>query len=171
MPQPDLLTPRLRLRPRTLADVDAIMAMDADPEVRRFLGGPPDPDAHRALVTERIASGAPDIWAIELRDRPGLIGLCSISPRPDGMGNQISWRLARHAWGQGLAAEAAAAVMRHAADIPGLGEIIAIIDPRNAASAAVARKIGMHPVGEGDYYGGPRILYGFATPSGTDPRA
>lgn len=159
MPTPDLHTPRLLLRARTAADVDAIMAMDADPEVRRFLGAVADPDAHRALVTRRIADGVPDIWAIERRERPGLVGLASLSPRPDGKGLQINWRLAREAWGRGLAAEAAAAVLRHAAETPGYGPIIAIIHPDNAASAGVARKIGMQPVGEGDYYGGRRIIY------------
>jgi RimJ/RimL family protein N-acetyltransferase len=42
-----LATPRLRLRARTLDDVDAILAMDADADVRRFLGGPPHAQAHR----------------------------------------------------------------------------------------------------------------------------
>ncbi|BBK42042.1 N-acetyltransferase [Allostella vacuolata] len=161
MPQPELRTPRLRLRTRTLADVEPILAMDADPEVRRFLG-PVDPDAHRAHVTARIAEGMPDIWAIERLDRPGLIGLASISPRPDGLGNQISWRLARAAWGHGFAPEAAQAILDHAARTPGYGPLVAIIDPGNAASIAVARKVGMQPVGEGHFYGGPRVLYGFA---------
>ncbi len=164
MPQPDLHTPRLRLRARTAADIDAIMAMDADPEVQRFLGGPPDPEAHRAWVTGRIAAGVADNWAIERRDQPGLIGLCSICPKPDATGNQITWRLVRRAWGEGLATEAAAAVLRHATMTPGYGAIVAIIHPDNAASAGVARKIGMHPIGEADYYGGRRIIYGLATP-------
>ncbi|WP_374441473.1 GNAT family N-acetyltransferase [Stella sp.] len=160
--QPELTTPRLRLRARTLADVEAIMAMDADPEVRRYLG-PVDPDEHRAHVTRRIVDRVPDIWAVERRTAPGLIGLCSIAPRPDGKGKQINWRLARSAWGWGLATEAAAAVLRHAlADPAAYGPLVAIIHPDNAASIAVARRLGMQPVGEGHFYGGHRILYGLA---------
>jgi RimJ/RimL family protein N-acetyltransferase len=49
-----LATPRLRLRARTLDDLDAILAMDADPEVRRFMGGPPHAEAHRAEVHANI---------------------------------------------------------------------------------------------------------------------
>ena len=160
-PQPELRTPRLRLRTRTLADVEPILDLDADPEVRRFLGGPVDPTAHRALVAGRIADGEPDVWAVERLAEPGLIGLCSISPRPDGHGNQINWRFARRAWGQGFAAEAAGAVLRHAMTHPAAyAPLVAIIRPDNAASIGVARRIGMTPVGEGQFYGGPRILFG-----------
>ncbi|BBK32390.1 RimJ/RimL family protein N-acetyltransferase [Stella humosa] len=167
MPQPELLTSRLRLRIRTLADVEPMVAMDTDPEVRRFLG-PVDPDEHRAQVTAHITDGEPDFWAIERRERPGLIGLATIRPRPDGLGNQVTWRLAREAWGEGLATEAAAALVRHAEATPGYGPLVAIIDPGNAASIAVARRIGMVPIGEGVFYGGPRILYGFAPTAATD---
>ena len=170
MPQPELLTPRLRLRVRTLADVEPMMAMDTDPEVRRVLG-PVDPEEHRALVTAHITDGVPDFWGIERRDRPGLIGLATIRPRPDGLGNQVTWRLAREAWGQGFATEAAAAVLRHAAATPGYGDLVAIIDPDNAGSIAVARRLGMEPIGEGVFYGGPRILYGFAPSSTMDDPA
>lgn len=144
------------------------MTMDADPEVRRYLG-PVDPDGHRAHVTRRIMDGVPDIWAVERLAEPGLVGLCSISPRPDGEGypiegrNQINWRLARAAWGQGLAVEAASAVLAYGlAGAATYGPLVAIIHPDNAPSIAVARRIGMRPVGEGHFYGGARILYGLA---------
>jgi len=45
--QKTIETARLRLRPRTLDDLEAIVAMDRDEEVRRFIGGP--------LETEPIA--------------------------------------------------------------------------------------------------------------------
>src|SRR5690606_16943951 len=52
MSQAELSTPRLRLRPRTMADLDACVAMDLDPEVHRFIydDGPPDPIEHRAQL-------------------------------------------------------------------------------------------------------------------------
>jgi RimJ/RimL family protein N-acetyltransferase len=76
-----LATPRLRLRARTLDDVDAILAMDADTEVRRFMGGPPHAQAHRAEVCANIVDGQPTHrrWAIEWRDRPGFLGQCGLS--------------------------------------------------------------------------------------------
>jgi hypothetical protein len=54
-PLPTFRTPRLTLRPRCLADLDACLAMDRDGEVTRFVAGPwSDPIAHRAFVADRI---------------------------------------------------------------------------------------------------------------------
>ena len=49
--QPTFETARFNLRPRTLADTDACIAMDKEPGVTRFVRGPwDDPAAHRAFV-------------------------------------------------------------------------------------------------------------------------
>jgi RimJ/RimL family protein N-acetyltransferase len=72
-------TPRLRLRPRTLDDLEPIVALDTDPEVRLYLGGPLEAVAHRAEVRGNIVNGTmPDYlrWAIEWRDQPGFLGQC-----------------------------------------------------------------------------------------------
>ena len=51
MPQAVLTTQRLRLRPRTMADLDACLAMDLDPNVHRFIySQPPDPAERRAQL-------------------------------------------------------------------------------------------------------------------------
>jgi RimJ/RimL family protein N-acetyltransferase len=72
--RPVFTTPRLVLRPRTLADAEAIMAMDRDPEVTRFIPGPwNDPDAHRAFTERRTLGPYPDgmgYWSVFERDRP-----------------------------------------------------------------------------------------------------
>jgi RimJ/RimL family protein N-acetyltransferase len=99
-----ILTARLRLRARTLADLEAIVAMDADPAVRRFIGGPLDPVLHRAEVRRNIVEGRPEphaSWAVEWRDRPGLLGLCGLSPASEVGSTQIGWWLLPSAWGNG----------------------------------------------------------------------
>ena len=64
-----LTTERLRLRPRTMADLEACVAMDLDPQVHRFIYGhrPPEPAQHRAHLRQRIASGWPaqgGVWVV-----------------------------------------------------------------------------------------------------------
>ena len=66
---------------------------------------------------------------------------------------EIGWRLVRSAWGRGYATEAAQPVLRHALDGLHLQQVIADIDPRNGASAAVARKLGMSALGPAQYAG------------------
>ena len=158
----DLETNRLRLRTRVPADLDAIMALDADPAVRAFIGGPPDPEAHRAEVARNIALGRPEphaSWAIEWRGAPGLLGLCGLSLWEETSITQIGWRLRRTAWGHGVATEAAGAVLARALGPLGLRVVVALIHPDNTASIRVAEKIGMLPCGGAQYRGTPQLLY------------
>lgn len=60
---PSFETPRLFLRPRSMADFETCLAMDRDPDVTRYIRGPwNDPEEHRRFLTDRIQTA----WA------PGL---------------------------------------------------------------------------------------------------
>jgi RimJ/RimL family protein N-acetyltransferase len=123
--------------------------MDRDPEVTRFVSGPwSDPAAHRAFIEARtLGPYAPGLgyWTICRRDDPGsLVGWALLIPQDTvGPDIEIGWRLRREAWGQGLAAEAARPVLRHAFVTLKLPEVVAEIDPANAASLKVAEKLGL----------------------------
>lgn len=152
----------LRLWARTLQDVEAIVAMDADPAVRRFIGGPLDPGPHREEVRRNILAGRPEphaSWAVEWRDRPGLLGLCGLSRSEETGFTQIGWRLLPTAWGRGVATEAAGAVLARGLGPLGLAVVTALIHPENRASIRVAEKIGMVRVGSAQYRGAPQLLY------------
>jgi RimJ/RimL family protein N-acetyltransferase len=56
---------------------------------------------------------------------------------------ELGWRLARAAWGRGLATEGAIAARDWALGELGMPELISIIHPDNAASKRVAAKVGM----------------------------
>jgi RimJ/RimL family protein N-acetyltransferase len=153
---PTITTARLRLRARTLADLEPIVEMDADPTVRQFIGGPLDRTTHREEVRRRIVEGRPEphaSWAVEWRDRPGLVGLCHLSHSEEAGLTQIGWRLASSAWGKGVATEAAQAVLARALGPIGLPAIVALIAPENLASIRVAEKIGMTQAGVVPYRG------------------
>src|ERR671913_1298993 len=147
---PTIITARLRLRARTLADLEPIVEMDADPTVRQFIGGPLDRATHREEVRRRIVEGRPEphaSWAVEWRGHAGVIGLCHLSHSEEAGLTQIGWRLLPSAWGQGVATEAAQAVLARALGPIGLPAIVALIAPENLASIRVAEKIGMTQVG------------------------
>jgi RimJ/RimL family protein N-acetyltransferase len=157
MPQAVLTTPRLRLRPRTMADLEACVAMDLDPDVHRFIYGkqPPDPVQHRAQLRARIASGWPPaggIWVAEWQDAPGLLGWCGLFPLEDSGLIEIGYRYVRSAWGQGIATEAARAVLDHGFHELGCDPIVAVTHPANLASQHVLEKIGLRPCGSAFYY-------------------
>ncbi|WP_439497570.1 GNAT family N-acetyltransferase [Bosea sp. (in: a-proteobacteria)] len=142
-------TERLLLRPRTLADTDACIEMDRDPDVTRFVNGPwSDPAAHRAFVEKRTSGPWPQgmgYWTILLReDAATFVGWVLLIP-VDAVGPEIEigWRLRQRFWGKGFATEAARPVLAHAFEILGLDEVIAEIAPENLGSLKVAEKIGL----------------------------
>jgi RimJ/RimL family protein N-acetyltransferase len=146
--QPLFETPRLVLRPRTLADTEACLAMDRDPEVTRFVSGPwTDPAAHRAFVERRTLGPYPPglgYWTVLRRGDGEFLGWILLIPEDaQGPEVEIGWRLVRAAWGRGYATEAAAPVLRHAFAGLGLEAVVAEIDPANTASIRVAEKLGL----------------------------
>jgi RimJ/RimL family protein N-acetyltransferase len=149
---PTFTTDRLILRPRTLDDYDACLAMDRDPDVVRYIPGPwADLEAHKAFLRDRITRRYPDglgYWCIVPRESPDrFLGWVLLMPR-DAVGPEveIGWRLVRAAWGHGYAREAAAPIVRHGLETVGLDRIIAEIHPEHTRSQRVAEKLGLRRV-------------------------
>lgn len=151
---PTFQTARLTLRPRTVDDLEACLAMDRDPAVTRFIDGPwADPDVHRTFVEARMRHVFPTgmgYWTVQAPE--GFAGWILLTPlNLHGPEIEIGWRLVRRLWGHGYATEAAHPVLRHALTTLGLAEVVADIDPANTASARVARKLGLRPIGRVPY--------------------
>ena len=150
---PELLTERLRLRQWRPADEVVMAKINADPEVTRYLGRPIGPAATRAfyeIVVDHWATHGFGFWAVESREPElagaflGFVGIGHPNFIPALAARvEIGWRLARHAWGRGLATEGAAAVRDEAFDALRLRELISIIHPANTRSQRVAQKLGM----------------------------
>lgn len=123
--------------------------MNADPEVREHSGDLLSRDQSDASVAQYQADfdrRGYGWWAVEVRGTGEFIGFAGLDPVDDGMpftGVEIGWRLARSAWGQGYATEAARAVLAYGFDTLGLPEILAVTTSTNHRSQAVMRRIGM----------------------------
>lgn len=150
-------TRRLILRRWRAADVAPFHAMGQDPEVMRYIGPPTSLADTEAAVARMNALGDAHgtcFWAIERREDGAFLGFCGIKPGPAGTPiaerPEIGWRLARSAWGQGYAKEAATACL---ADAWRRGEarVFAITVPANEASWGLMIRLGMTRVPEGDF--------------------
>jgi len=148
-----LETARLELRLFRPEDLAPFAAMNADPEVMRYIGDRSPHDRTKAAATfERIrwhwAEHGFGRWAIERASDGAFLGFCgvayptviaSLATRPE-----IGWRLAREFWGQGYATEAAIAARDHFFGFFRFPELISLAHLDNVASHRVMRKIGMH---------------------------
>jgi RimJ/RimL family protein N-acetyltransferase len=142
---PILDTERLRLRPFLPGDIDDYAALNADPEVMRFIGGPWDPGRswrHLAFQVGHWYLGRPGMWAVEQRETGGFLGVAGFSEPPGWPGFELAGRLARRWWGHGYATEAARAAVDYAFRVLHKERIISLVDPQNQASRRAAERLG-----------------------------
>lgn len=147
-------TDRLVLRRPEDSDIEPLMAMDADPEVMRYIGTgavrPPDPE----LAAQSVAR-----WR-EQWDEHGY-GMCSVIIRETGgyagwvtlavpaflpeilPAVEIGWRMPREHWGHGYATEAARELLRFGLTEAGLDRIVSIRHIGNQRSERVMDKLGL----------------------------
>ncbi|KAB7648305.1 GNAT family N-acetyltransferase [Polymorphobacter fuscus] len=146
-----ITTERLILRPWCDADAAPFHAMGRDPEVMRFLGPLQTPAETDAAIARMVASQAAHghcFWAVERLDTAGFIGFCGLKHAPDGIAGlagdiEIGWRLARPAWGQGFAREAATASLDWGFTALAIDRIIAITTAGNVRSWGLMERLGM----------------------------
>jgi RimJ/RimL family protein N-acetyltransferase len=152
-------TSRLAFRLMDGADAPLLFELDQDPEVMRYLNdGKPSTweDIEQQFVPRMMrftdpASGL-GLWEVRRREDHAYLGWVLV--RQYGIGTpyhethnlELGWRLKRHCWGQGIATEAASAIIDVLRHQPGVRVFCAIADPANLASTAVMRKLGMHYV-------------------------
>lgn len=140
---PTLRTARLILRAFSAEDRDALVALNADPVFRRYLGGPWSPERTWASMETALGQWALRGYGLFVVERDGqAIGRVGILHPWDWPAPELAWGIAPAAWGQGLAVEAATAVRDWAFQVGGLDELISLIDPANLQSVRVAQKLG-----------------------------
>jgi RimJ/RimL family protein N-acetyltransferase len=133
-------------------DLDALAAINADPEVMRYIldGSVRDrrqsADNLRRLQWEWATLGY-GRFAIELPETGELIGWAGLAI-PEFLPSvmpavEVGWRLARSAWGHGYATEAAAEALRLGFTSHNLDRIISIRHLENNRSARVMEKLGL----------------------------
>ncbi|GAA1407531.1 GNAT family N-acetyltransferase [Kitasatospora putterlickiae] len=146
-----LTTERLVLRRFTAADADALVELDADPRVTRYLTG------GRATPREVVEStllplyldhyrryGDLGWWAAEERAGGAFLGWFEFRP-PDGDRAEVElgYRLRHPAWGRGYATEGARALIRLGFTGLGVERVVAYTMAVNAGSRRVMEKAGL----------------------------
>lgn len=155
-----LTTSRLRLRPYRMDDFEPWLRMHRQPETTAYLQWP---DRDVAAIREHLRARtrqtrlwqADDFLALAIEVDGEYAGEVSLHLRSVRAGTRMveaGWVLDSRFTGRGLATEAAAAILEYAFDTVGARVAIAVIDPENVGSIAVAERLGFQQasIGEGE---------------------
>ena len=162
----ELRTERLLLRAWRDADREPFAALNADPVVMEHFPAPLSRAESDGMV-DRIEATFREhglrLWAVEVVDGEPFIGFVGLSA-PGFQARftpcvEVGWRLARAAWGQGYATEAARAAIADGFSRLDLDEIVSFTSRTNVRSQAVMRRLGMtHDAA--DDFDHPRLAVG-----------
>ena len=135
----ELITPRLRLRPARVDDLEALHAVFSHPVAMRYWSRPPHTDVSQTRDFLDNMIGAPadvsDDFVVEYQ---GIaIGKAGCWRLPE-----VGYILHPDHWGQGLATEALSAVISHIFATRAVDAITADVDPRNEGSLRLLARLG-----------------------------
>jgi len=157
----NLRTSRLVLRRWQDGDREPFAALNADPIAMRFFPATLDRAASDALIDrieERFEAQGFGLWALEIARTGQFIGFTGLNPLPEDVpgagGMEVGWRLARPAWHNGYATEAARAALDVAFGPLRMDEIYSMTAVLNEPSQAVMRRLGLTELCRWDH---PRI--------------
>jgi RimJ/RimL family protein N-acetyltransferase len=159
-------TGRLVLRPLSMADLSALVALHADERVNRFVGAYTEDAARQRLraVERQWAERGHGIGAVELKATGEFIGRCGLHYWEHLDEVEAGWTFRAEAWGHGYATEAARAWTEWGfarLDVPYL---TAMIHPENAASRRVAERLGFTPRRNDELFDRPVTVYALDRP-------
>jgi RimJ/RimL family protein N-acetyltransferase len=143
------------LQPVVEADAEALAGVFLDERMYRFTGGQPGTlDDLRAAFgrieaqrTNARDGTAQRNWTVRRRADGQAVGMLQAVVADCGRGAEIAWAVGVPWQGQGIASEAAHAVVAWL-EAHGVRTITAHINPGHHASVGVATQVGLHPTGE-----------------------
>ncbi len=156
-----LQTERLILRTWKSTDIEAMTAINQDPKVMRYFpatGTEQQTREHIQRLIKHQAEYGYSLYAVEHKQTNTMIGFVGLLHRtgedwsaPFLPATEIGWRLASDYWNQGLATEAARAVLHYAFTELDLNEIVSFTVVANSPSRRVMEKIGLRHHPEDDF--------------------
>lgn len=145
-------TNRLLLRDLEASDAPGIFALDADPEVHRYLGNTPIKTMQQAeeviaMVRQQYRDNGIGRWAVIDKKTSDFMGWAGLKHeqklRQEFSYYDLGFRLRPQYWGKGIATETARESLKYGFSTMNLSEIAAAADVANLASNAVLKKVGL----------------------------
>ncbi len=157
-------TDRLTLREMTEADLDAIAGILGDEQVMKYYPRTKTREEAGNWIrwNRRLcADHGFGLWIMTLEETGDFVGECGLTIQVvSGIREiEVGYHVLPAYQGRGYATEAAAACRNFARDQLSIDRLIAVINPDNVASQAVAERIGLRPEKRAVMYGEDRLIY------------
>ncbi len=142
-------TKRLILRKFTLEDAPFFIELVNTPAWLQFIG---DRNVHTVEEAENYLRNGNlksyvehgfGFYLVAIKESNEAIGMCGLVKRDSLEDIDIGFAFMPNSIGKGYGYEAASATLDYALNILKLGRIVAIVDPQNASSIALIKKIGL----------------------------
>jgi ribosomal-protein-alanine N-acetyltransferase len=144
----EIATPRLRMRPFRLDDADDLHRLWTEPGVRKYLWDDeviPRERVESVIETSRLLFETQGfgLCAVFPRSEEFLIGFCGFWFFHESAKLELLYGLAPACWHQGLATEAARAMMKYGFEELSFERIEASTDAANSSSVRMMERTGM----------------------------
>ncbi len=145
---PTFETDRLLLRPFVLEDAPFILRLLNEPAFHRYIG---DRGVRTLEQAETYLKDGPlasyerhrhGLGMVSLKNSGEPIGTCGLLKRDYFEHADLGYAFLASSWGMGYALESARAMVTHAYLQMGIHQILATVDPTNAASIRLLEKLG-----------------------------
>lgn len=143
---------RLLFRSHEAVDQAAFVAMQMDPDVRRYVGGRPWSEEKALYRFQHQFLGEPSkvfgLWATICKSSGEYIGYCGLNRRYDRSRRRaekeasLAYYIAKPHWRRGYATEACVAFIHHGFEGLGLKAIFADVEQGNDPSEHILQKLG-----------------------------
>ena len=161
-----LETDRLIIRHFVQADLDSLYKLYCDPEAKKYIPDAPQTYNETREELEWYLNGHPEhpnlgLWAAVDKSTHQLAGRVGLLPWVIDSHNEVevAYLIAKDYRKQGLATEAALALLKYGFERLQLSRLVCVIDQDNTPSIKVAEKIGMRFEKHGRDEIGPFLLY------------
>jgi RimJ/RimL family protein N-acetyltransferase len=157
-------TDRLRFRPITPDDAEAMMELNSDFEVVQYTG---DVAFESVEAAREFLAGRLEVYhkykrgrlIAELKSTGEILGWAGLRYDPEQDETDVGYRFHKKFWGNGYATESAKAFIDYGFNVLGLDRIVAHARKENVASLRVLEKCGMKIIGEDMDCGGEIFVW------------
>jgi ribosomal-protein-alanine N-acetyltransferase len=160
-----------------MSDVDGLFVLYRDPEVRRYfpdgtLSREQTKDELKWIIDVYYGQHGFRLWTTIHKKTGAFIGRCGLLPWTiEGRSEvEVAYLVVKPFWGQGLATEAARAILEYGFEQLPNERLICLIGPENRASVKVATKIGITYERKVEDEFGWASLYAISRPGPTSSR-